>query len=108
MKTLMKHSMEENGEHRKFGCLPDVLSNSPCQLGALVSKSFSERTISVVNLLVHAHRARLDHDNIDNMVILHMSKKPIERVRQKADFTSIVFHDVLSNEHAGANEELNY
>ena len=42
MKIIMEHSMEENGEHRKCGCPPDMRSNYPCQLYAPTSKSFSE------------------------------------------------------------------
>ena len=67
MKTLMEHSIEENGEHQKFGCLPDFHSNSPCQLCVLTSESFSERMISVANILVDANLIRLDHDNINKI-----------------------------------------
>ena len=51
----MEHLMEENREHRKFACLPDVCSNSPSQLGALTHESFSERMISAANILVDTH-----------------------------------------------------
>ena len=37
-KTLMDHLIEENGEQRKFGCLTEMCSKSPCQLGTLVSE----------------------------------------------------------------------
>ena len=56
-------------EYRKCGCLPDIRNNSPCQLGTLIPESFSERMINVVNILAGMHRIRLDHYNIDKMVI---------------------------------------
>ena len=34
MKTLMDHLTEESGERWKFGHVPEMRSNSPCQLGA--------------------------------------------------------------------------
>ena len=63
----MKHLMEENIEHRQFGHLPYMCSSSPYELGTLKSESFSKRMISAANLLVDAHRTRLDHDNIDKI-----------------------------------------
>ena len=81
MKTRMEHLIEENGEHRKFRRLPDMRSDSPCQLGALVSKVFSERIINAPNLLVDVHLARLDHCKIDKMVSLFVSNRFMERVR---------------------------
>ena len=38
---LMKHLIEESMGHRKFGCLPNVHSNYPCQIGELISERFS-------------------------------------------------------------------
>ena len=69
MKTLMECSMEDNREHRKFGYLHDMCSNSPSQLGSLTSESFSKTMISAANLLVCTHRTRLDHDNIDKIFL---------------------------------------
>ena len=65
MKTLQDHMIKESGDERKFGCLPKMCCNSPLQLGALTSENFSERIISVANLLVNAHRLHLN----DNMMI---------------------------------------
>ena len=103
----MEHLIEENEECRKCACLPDMLSNSPCQLGALTSESFSERIISVANLLVDVHRILLDQSNIDNVIVLLMSKRFMKRSRHKEAFASVIFHDVLSNEYASTNVEWN-
>ena len=64
--------------------------------------------ISAANLLVYAHRIRLDHDDTDKMVISRMNKRFMERARYKEDFTSILFHGILSDEHVSANDEWNY
>ena len=69
MKMLMEHLIEENGYHRKFGCLDDMRRNYPCQLGALTSETYSEKMISAANLLVDSHRILLRHDNVDKMVV---------------------------------------
>ena len=100
--------MEENRECRKFGHLLETRINSLCQIGALTSESFSEQMISAANLLVDTHRIRLHCYNIDKMVVLHASKRFMERLRRKEAFTSIVFHYVLSDENASANKECNY
>ena len=52
--------MQEIGEERKFGIIPEIFCNLPCQLAVLTSKSFSERMISAANLLVGTHRLRLN------------------------------------------------
>ena len=108
MNTLMEHLIEENEKHLKFECLPDVRSNSPCQLGALISESFSQQIISAANLLVEVHHIRLDHKSIDKMVGWRTSKRFMERVQRKNAFTSIMFHNSLTHEHASLHEEWNY
>ena len=55
MKVLMDHYIEEIVRERKFGYLPEMCCDSPCQLGVLTSESFSERMISVANLLADTH-----------------------------------------------------
>ena len=60
--------------------------------------------ISAVNLLVDAHHARFGHDFIDNLIDLRMSKRFMEKVRREF-FSSIVFHDDLSDEHDSSNKE---
>ena len=40
MKVLLDHIINESEDERKFGCLPDLCCNSPCQLGILTSESF--------------------------------------------------------------------
>ena len=72
---LAEHLQQMSGECVKFGYLPDMRSNYPYHLGFLALESFSKRIISAVNLLVDAHRALLDHDNIDNMVVLKKEQK---------------------------------
>ena len=68
MKVLLDHLMQESGEERKFGHLPEMCCNSPCQLGALTSDSFSERMISVANLLFDTCRLHLNDEMIDKMI----------------------------------------
>ena len=58
MKTLMDHLIEESGEKRKFGHLPEARSDSTFQLGILASESFSERIRSAANILVDTRRDR--------------------------------------------------
>ena len=55
--------------------------NFLCQIGALMSESFSERMISAVNLLVDDNRIRLGHDFIDDLIVSRMSKRFMERAR---------------------------
>ena len=107
MIALVEHSIEESGEHRKCGCLPNAHSNSTCQLSAIASESFSKRVINVGNL-AGAHHTRLDHGSIGKMVVSRMSKRLKERARRKEALSSVMLHDVLSDEHASANEEWNY
>ena len=78
MKTLIDHLTEESRYQRKCRHLPEICFSSSYQLGALISKRFSERMASVANLLVDAHRIRLDQYNIDKMIVLRMSKRFIE------------------------------
>ena len=109
MRILMDHLIERNGINRIFGYLPEMCKNSPCQLGALTSESFSERMISAANLLVTTHSLHLDHDHIDKVVVLRMNKRFMERVRRKEAFTSITFKDVLVEEtYVSLNEDWKY
>ena len=109
METLLEHLIEESGKHRKCGYLPDVCSNSPCQLDVLKSERFSERMIITANILDHAHRTRLDHEIIDKMTVLRVGKRLMERVRREEAFTSISFqHSILFNEHVIPNEMRKY
>ena len=78
-----------------FGYLPDIHNNSR-PLGTLSSGSFSERMISVENLLVDEHLRRLGQNIVDVMVVLRMNKRFMERMRHKEAFVSIMFKDVLS------------
>ena len=85
-----------------------MCSNSPCQIGAKTSKRFSERIVSVSNLIFDMHHIRWDQNNIDKMIVLRMNKRFMKIVRVKEAFTSIMFHDVLSNKYTSTNEEWNY
>ena len=78
----MGNLIEENGEDP----LPEMCYDSPFQLGTLTSESFSERMVSVPNLLVDTHRLRLDDEHIDKMIVLCMSKRFVERARTKRRF----------------------
>ena len=86
MKALLDHLIKESGEEHKFGCLPEMFYNSPCQLGVLNSESFSERMTSAANLLVDTHWLHLNDDMINKLIILCMNKKFMERVRTKKSF----------------------
>ena len=59
----------------------------------------------MANIFTDMYRIRLDHDNIDKIIVLHVNKRFIERVQRKEAFTSIIFHDDFSHEHASLNEE---
>ena len=98
-----------SGDYRKFGCLSDACSNFPCQLGALVPESFSELMSSAANLLFDAHSIRLfGHDNVDKVIAVRMNEMIMERVRREEALTSIVFQDILLDEHVSTNEEWKY
>ena len=64
--------------------------------------------ISMANLLIFAHRICLDQGNKDKIIVLHVSRRLMERFRKADAFNSIMFHDVLSNEHTRKNEDWNY
>ena len=69
MKILLDHLIQESREERKFGCLPEMCSNSTYQLGTLTSERFSERMISLANLLLDTHRLHLNDDMIDKLIV---------------------------------------
>ena len=71
----MDQLIGESVEQRKFGHLPEMSSDSPFQLGTLASESFSEWIISMSNILIDVRHIRLDHENIDKMIVLHMSER---------------------------------
>ena len=68
MKIILDHLIQESEEEYQFGFLPEMLCDSPCQRGTLTSESFSERMISVANLLVDTHRLHLNGEIIDKMI----------------------------------------
>ena len=63
-----------------------MCTKSPVQLGALTSESFSERMTSSANLLVDAHRLKFGDDMIDELVVLNMNNKFMDRTRSKTTF----------------------
>ena len=67
VKVLMDHLIEEIGEERKFGCLPETFCDSTCQIRVLTLEIL-ERSISAANLLVDMHHIRLDDERIDMMI----------------------------------------
>ena len=91
MKILLDHLIQESVEERQCGCLPEMCCNCPCQLGALTSEIFFERMISTDNLLVDTHRLHLNDDMIDKLIVLHMNKRFMERVRSKEVFLDNVW-----------------
>ena len=50
----------------------------------------------MANILTDKHRLRLDHKNIDKMVVLQMNKSFMERTQRKEAFSSIELKDFLS------------
>ena len=98
IKTLLDHVTEVSGEERRFGCLPEMCSNSPVQLGALTSKSFSERMMSATNLLVDTHRLRFGDDMIDKLIALRINKKFMDRIRSKNIFSTMQFENMDASE----------
>ena len=86
VKIILDRLIKESGEERKFGYLPEMCYNSPVQLGALTSKSFSKRMASAANLLVDAHRLHLNDKMIDELIALCMDKKFMDRIRSNNVF----------------------
>ena len=60
---------------------------------------------SVSDLLVDAHLIRLGNDHIDKLIVLLMGNKSMERAWHKEALTSIIFQDVVYDEHVSSNEE---
>ena len=94
MKVILDKMIEESGSERKFGCLPEMCTKSPVQLGALTSESFSERMISNANLLVDPHRLEFGDDMIDKLVVLRMSKKFMDRLRNNKAHATLNLENV--------------
>ena len=100
MKILLDHVIKENGEKRKFGCLPETCCNYPLRLGVLTSGSFSERMISAANLLVDAHRLHLNDGMIDKFIVFHVNKKFMDRIRSKNAISAMHFEKIESNKRS--------
>ena len=89
-----------------FFCLPIMCKNSHFKLGTLTSESFSERMISAENILLDKNLLRVYHASVDNMVVLRINKRLMERARYKYALSLIELQDVLSvNQHISKNEE---
>ena len=86
MKVILDHMTEVSGSERKFGCLPEMCTKSPVQLGALTSESFSERMMSSANLLVDTRLLKFGND-IDKLIVLRMNKKFMDIMRSFATMT---------------------
>ena len=100
MKLLLDHAMKESEEEHQFGYLPEMCCNSPVQLGALTSESFSKRMIITANLIVDTHRLCLNNDMINTLIVLRMNKKFMDRVRSKNILSSMMFDNIESNKIA--------
>ena len=72
--------------------------NSPLQLGALTSESFSERIVSVANLLVDDHRLHSNDEMINKLIALRMDKKFMNRIHSKNSISTMQFDNIESNE----------
>ena len=97
MKILLDHMIKESGEERQCGCLPEMCCNSPVQLGALTSESFSEIIISAANLVVDIHWLHFNDDMIDKLIVLRANKKLMGIVHSKNVFSSMMFEKIESN-----------
>ena len=64
------------------------------------SESFSERMTSAVNLLIDTYRFHLNDEMIDKMIASRVSKRFMERVRTKYNFSSVMFGNILSDASA--------
>ena len=74
--VLMKEAMKRNKENdNQFGYLPLMCKDSPCQLGALTSRSFVDRMNSRGNLIVTKNRTRLGSDFLQKLIVLNMNKR---------------------------------
>ena len=71
-----------------------MCTNSPAQLGALTSESFSERMTSGANLLLDSCHLKFSDEMIDKLIVLRMSKKFIDRIRYKSTFATMA-HDTM-------------
>ena len=98
MKVLLDHLIQESREERRFECLLEMRSNSPCQLGVLTSESFSYAIIITANILVGIYWLHLNDDMIDKLIALRMNKRFVEKVRSKKVFSSVIFGNIESNE----------
>ena len=88
---------EVSGSERKFGCLPEMCTKSPVQLGSLTSEIFLERMISSANLLVDTHRLKFGDDMIDKLIVLRMNNKFMDRMRSKTTFSTMTFETMDAN-----------
>ena len=98
MKVLLDNLIQESEEERQFVYLPEMCSNSPCQLCVLTSENFSDRMKSTANLLVETHRLHLNDDMINKLIVSRMNKRFIELVRSNKVFPSAMFGNNLSDE----------
>ena len=96
MKVLVDKMIEESGSERKFGCLPEMCTKSPVQLGALTSESFSERMISNDNLLVDPHPLKFGDDMIDKLVVLRVNKTFNDKLRNDKAHSTMNFEKMDS------------
>ena len=101
MKKLLDHMTEVSGEERRFGCLPEMCSNSLVQLGALTLESFSERMMSANNLLIDVHRLHFGDDMISKLIVLRMSKKFMDIIRNETVFSTMQFKNMDANKRIG-------
>ena len=89
---------EMSGSERKLGCLPEICTKSPVQLGFLTSEIFLERMISSTTLLVDtAHRLKFNDDMIDKLIVLRMNNKFMDRIRSKTTFFTMTFETMDAN-----------
>ena len=69
----------------------------PVQLGALTSESFSKRMTSSANLLVDVHRLKFGNDVIDELIVLRINKKFMDKMRSKTTFATMTFETMDAN-----------
>ena len=94
MKVVLAHVAKVSASEQKFECLPQMGTKSPLQLGDLTSESFLERMASCDNLLADGHRLKFGDEMIDNLIVLRMNKKFMDRIRSKNAISTMQFDNI--------------
>ena len=75
--------MEKEGPDGPFGLIPLMASGTRAQIGALMAKSFCERVISQVNLIMDDGNTLLKPATLEKLTVLHMNRDFMEFMRKE-------------------------